>query len=113
MHEFAPPESDRPQDKTPARISINDNAQRSVDVMAQRDFPGRMSPITTSALADDHFGSSHQALHASRDADSNRSRVLQLEQQLRESIAIEERLKRQLDDAKVRAPPQRQQCKTS
>ena len=61
-----------------------------------------MSPITTSALADDHFGSSYQSLHASRDADSNRSRVLQLEQQLRESIAIEERLKRQLEDARVR-----------
>lgn len=88
LHDLAPLESERPHDKTPAT----------------RDFSGRMSPITTSALADDYFGSSHQALHASRDSDVNRSRVLQLEQQLRDSIAIEERLKRQLEDARVRAP---------
>jgi hypothetical protein len=87
LHDLAPLESERPHDKIPAT----------------RDFSGRMSPITTSALADDYFGSSHQGLHASRESDVSRSRVSQLEQQLRDSIANEERLKRQLEDARVRA----------
>jgi hypothetical protein len=60
-----------------------------------------MSPIVTSALVDDHHGSSHSGLHASHSAESNRTRIMQLEQQLRDSITSEERLKRQLDIAKV------------
>ena len=86
-HEAAPFESDHPHDRPPT----------------VRDFTGRMSPIVNSALADDHLGSSHSGLHASLSVDSSRSRILQLEQQLRDSITSEERLKRQLDIAKVRA----------
>jgi predicted RNase H-like nuclease (RuvC/YqgF family) len=68
-----------------------------------RDSAGRMSPIT-SAPADDHFGSYQTGSHAAREADSS-SRVLQLEQQLRDSVAVESRLKRQLDEAKVSVLP--------
>jgi hypothetical protein len=69
-----------------------------------RDSAGRMSPIT-SAPQDDHFGS-YQAgqSQAARDADSS-TRILHLEQQLRDSVAVESRLKRQLEEAKVSVLP--------
>jgi hypothetical protein len=62
-----------------------------------------MSPIT-SAPADDHFGSYQSGSQAAREADAS-ARILHLEQQLRDSIAVESRLKRQLDEAKVSVPP--------
>jgi hypothetical protein len=98
LHEAGLVESDHTQEKT----------------LANRDSFGRMSPVTASASADDHFGMNVSASQAFRDVDSNRGRIMQLEQQLRDSLAIEERLKRQLDDAKVRArhPNRRRQLDT-
>jgi hypothetical protein len=87
LHEATALDPDHPLERTPTT----------------RDFSGRMSPISTSALADDYLGSSHSApLSSSHHADASRGRVAQLEQQLRDGFAAEERLKRQLDNAKVR-----------